>query len=220
MVGVHPSSSISILPSGTKHERVLGVLGVHFQRFLEKRGGLKVNNKWQDRLAKLLEDKNTTHNTAAALREAPIVPPSTEGERILEKHETHLTLTPKTPKTPSRANLKVVRGLENTQTTQNPTPKTPKTTRDKASTLGLIAMWSREFGYISLHDPTTGTWHDLRTGDAPDWAVREARKRRELRKAGNNKAYRLTSREMEEIRVAELVPGGDGIVEDYPVEEE
>jgi hypothetical protein len=65
--------------------------------------------------------------------------------------------------------------------------------------LGLVARWSREFGFVSVHDPTTGEWHDLPTKEAPDWAVRESRKRKELHKSGNRRAYRLTSAEMEEV---------------------
>ncbi len=84
---------------------------------------------------------------------------------------------------------------------RDPTAKTAKTT--EAEQLGLVATWSIEFGYISLHDPTTGEWHDLRTEEAPDWAKREAFKRKELYRGGNRKAYRLTAREMEEIWEAE-----------------
>jgi hypothetical protein len=32
---------------------------------------------------------------------------------------------------------------------------------ERASELGLVARWSREFGFISIHDPTTGEWHDI-----------------------------------------------------------
>ena len=79
--------------------------------------------------------------------------------------------------------------------------KTPKNLTDKtdrtseASRLGLIATWSVEFGYVSLHDPTTGEWWDLSTTDAPGWAMGEARRRKELYKSGNQRAYRLTARE-------------------------
>ena len=86
--------------------------------------------------------------------------------------------------------------------------------------MGLVATWSREFGYVSVHDPSTGTWYDLRTQDAPDWAVREARKRKELYKGGNRKAYRLTSGEMEALFEAERAPEPEGIVEDHPIEGE
>jgi TubC N-terminal docking domain len=69
----------------------------------------------------------------------------------------------------------------------------------RASKLGLVAKWSREFGYISVHDPTTGEWHDLQAKDAPGWAKRESHKRKDLWRAGNKRAYWLTATEMEEI---------------------
>ena len=75
--------------------------------------------------------------------------------------------------------------------------------RREAHQRGLVARWSREFGYISIHDPLTGEWHDLRTEDAPGWAKWEAGKRRELRRAGNRGAYDLTRAQMEEIWEAE-----------------
>ena len=73
------------------------------------------------------------------------------------------------------------------------TDKTDRTSEDDQ--LGLIATWSVEFGYVSLHDPTTGEWWDLRTTDAPGWAMGEARRRKELYKSGNQRDYRLTARE-------------------------
>lgn len=73
----------------------------------------------------------------------------------------------------------------------------------QAEALGLVAMYSRHFGYISLHDPGSGGWFDLPTKDAPLWAVGEARKRKKLYRNGNRKAYRLTSREMEKVWEAE-----------------
>jgi hypothetical protein len=57
-----------------------------------------------------------------------------------------------------------------------------------------------------LHDPATGERHDLPTKDAPDWAVREARRRKELYKSGDRKAYRYTSGEMEEVWESEQTP--------------
>jgi predicted metal-dependent hydrolase len=32
---------------------------------------------------------------------------------------------------------------------------------DEADRRGLIIKWSREPGYVALHDPTTGEWHDV-----------------------------------------------------------
>jgi hypothetical protein len=123
-----------------------------------------------------------------------------------------LTLTVKTAKTKSEDQVF-------SESLQNPTAKTAKTPSE-AERLGLIAMWSIEFGYVSLHDPTTGEWHDLPTKEAPTWAMWEARKRKELYRDGNLKAYRLTSREMEYIWEDEPTSEPEGIVEDQPVEEE
>jgi hypothetical protein len=85
---------------------------------------------------------------------------------------------------------------------------------------GLIAKWSREFGYILVLDPTTGSWHDLHWKDAPGWARWEARKRKELWQAGNRCAFDLTATQMQEIWDAEHPPEPElGIVEDHPLPE-
>lgn len=84
--------------------------------------------------------------------------------------------------------------------------------------LGMIAKWSRTYGYISTHDPTTGTWHDLQIKDAPDWAKGESATRKSLYRAGEKHAYNLTSAQMEEIWESEQ-PQDEGIVEEYPVED-
>jgi hypothetical protein len=69
-----------------------------------------------------------------------------------------------------------------------------------------------------LHDPTTGEWWDLSTTDAPGWAMGEARRRKELYKSGNQRAYRLTARDMEEAWKSDQPPE-EGIVEEHPLEE-
>jgi hypothetical protein len=115
-------------------------------------------------------------------------------------------------------NLHAVGPAAKPKTPINPPSKTSNT--PKADQLGLVATWSGEFGYISLHDPTTGEWHDVQTKDAPGWAKWEASKRKELYRAGNRKAYRLTSREMGEVWEAERSAIEEEIVEEYPVEEE
>ncbi len=94
---------------------------------------------------------------------------------------------------------------------------------EQADRRGLVAKWAKEFGYISVYSPVEGEWYDLETKDVPDWAKREAFKRKELYKEGNRKAYWLTAREMEEIFKSERVEMWDhpavtdkGIVyEDY-----
>jgi hypothetical protein len=141
---------------------------------------------------KCLKGEESKHNTAAALREGQ------NGYAVgpAAKPKTPINRTDKTDKTSKADHL----GL--------------------GAYLGLGAMWSGEFGYISLHDPTTGEWHDIQTKDAPGWAKWEASKRKELYRAGNRKAYRLTSREMGEVWEAERSAIEEGIVEEYPVEEE
>jgi hypothetical protein len=101
-----------------------------------------------------------------------------------------------------------------------PTDKRGQKGKGAAEVFGLCAAWSYQFTYVSLHDPTTGEWHDLSVKDAPGWAKWEARKRKELYRGGNHKAYRLTSREMEEIWEAESESEPEGIVDDHPVEDE
>jgi hypothetical protein len=70
-----------------------------------------------------------------------------------------------------------------------------------------------------LSPSSTGEWHDLETTVAPEWAVGEARKRNELYKSGNRRAYRLSARDMEEVWKSDQPPE-EGIVEDYPLEGE
>jgi hypothetical protein len=107
--------------------------------------------------------------------------------------------------------------LEKLESPESPAAKIAKTT--EAERLGLIATWSALFGYVSMHDPVTGEWHDLQTKDAPKWAVGEARRRKEQFRGGNRRAYRLTSSEMEGLWRAES-PVDEGIFEDHPLEED
>ncbi len=46
---------------------------------------------------------------------------------------------------------------------------------EEADRRGLVIKWSREPGYIALHDPTTGEWHEVRASECPLWIVDEAR---------------------------------------------
>jgi len=84
--------------------------------------------------------------------------------------------------------------------------------------LGLIAKWSRTFGYVSLHNPNLGEWWDVPTKDAPSWALDEARRRKQLWRAGDRRAFKLTAAEIEEIWQAEQAEIKlEGIVEDHPL---
>ena len=108
-----------------------------------------------------------------------------------------------------------LKALKKPETPESPAAKTAKTTETER--LGLIATWSALFRYVSMHDPANGTT-DLQTKDAPEWAVGEARCRKEQYRGGNRRAYRLTSSEMEELWRAES-PVDDALVEDHPLEE-
>jgi hypothetical protein len=166
-----------------------------------------VANKWLDTLK---DEELSKHNTAAALR---------------VRAKTGAVGPVKNLKTPECRTDKTDR-ITNRRKAAGKNPETPKTSTDKtdknieAERLGLVATWSMVFGYVSIHDPTTGEWYDVPTKEAPDWAKREAFKRKELYKDGNRRAYRLTSHEMEEILEAERVPEPEGIIEEHPIEEE
>lgn len=49
---------------------------------------------------------------------------------------------------------------------------------EEAERRGLIIKWSREPGYISLHDPTTGEWHEVRKSECPPSIVESAKAHR------------------------------------------
>jgi hypothetical protein len=92
---------------------------------------------------------------------------------------------------------------------------------EKANARGLTAKWSKEFGFISVHDPVDGTWHDVPTAPAEPWMKWEAGTRKTMYKAGRRDAYDLTSAEMaqiwaEEHRVEEV----EGIIEEHPLAED
>lgn len=52
----------------------------------------------------------------------------------------------------------------------------------EADRRGLVIEWARERGWIALHDPTTGEWHEVRAAECLPWVVDAANARR--RKAG------------------------------------
>ena len=49
---------------------------------------------------------------------------------------------------------------------------------EEANQRGLVIRWSRELGYISIHDPTTGEWHEVPASGCPPWVLDEAKARR------------------------------------------
>ena len=49
---------------------------------------------------------------------------------------------------------------------------------EEANRRGLVIKWSREPGYISLHDPTTGEWHEVLSSECPPWILEDAKAHR------------------------------------------
>jgi hypothetical protein len=88
---------------------------------------------------------------------------------------------------------------------------------EAAGSKGLTAKWSRHFGFVSLHDPTTGEVNDIPTKAAPGWALNEARRRKDLWKSGRRDAFDLTSTQMEALWETEhpQVEDEEGVVEEY-----
>jgi hypothetical protein len=93
--------------------------------------------------------------------------------------------------------------------------------KEAAGRRGLTAKWSRVFGFITLHDPTTGEVHNVPTKGAPAWAKWEASTRKTLYRFGRRDAYDLTRARMEEIWHKEhpLAQDDEGIVEEHPLED-
>ena len=46
---------------------------------------------------------------------------------------------------------------------------------EEADRRGLIIKWAREPGWISLHDPTTGEWHEVKASECPPSIVESAK---------------------------------------------
>ena len=49
---------------------------------------------------------------------------------------------------------------------------------EEAESRGLVITFSREPGYLSVHDPTTGDWHELPASGCPPWMLEDAKARR------------------------------------------
>jgi hypothetical protein len=47
----------------------------------------------------------------------------------------------------------------------------------EADRRGLVIEWSKERGWIVLHDPTTGEWHEVRAAECLPWVVDAANTR-------------------------------------------
>jgi predicted metal-dependent hydrolase len=47
----------------------------------------------------------------------------------------------------------------------------------EADRRGLVIEWSKERGWIALHDPTTGEWHEVKASECLPWVVDAANAR-------------------------------------------
>ena len=54
---------------------------------------------------------------------------------------------------------------------------------EEADRRGLVIKWAREPGYVALHDPITGEWHELPSSDCPPWVLEDAKAHHRRRKA-------------------------------------
>jgi len=48
----------------------------------------------------------------------------------------------------------------------------------EADRRGLVIEWAGERGWIALHDPTTGEWHEVKASECLPWIVDAANARR------------------------------------------
>ena len=46
---------------------------------------------------------------------------------------------------------------------------------EAADRRGLVIRWAKEPGYIALHDPTTGEWHEVKASECPPSIVESAK---------------------------------------------
>lgn len=49
---------------------------------------------------------------------------------------------------------------------------------EAAERRGLVIKWAREPGYIALHDPTTGEWHEVKSSECQPSIVESAKANR------------------------------------------
>jgi predicted metal-dependent hydrolase len=61
---------------------------------------------------------------------------------------------------------------------------------EEANERGLIIQWNNEPGWISLHDPTSGEWHDVRPSECLPGIVESAiAQEKRLRDAANREFH-------------------------------
>ena len=58
---------------------------------------------------------------------------------------------------------------------------------EEADRRGLVIRWAREPGWISLHDPTTGDWHEVKASECLPSVVESAKAHRRRRNERPNR---------------------------------
>jgi predicted metal-dependent hydrolase len=58
---------------------------------------------------------------------------------------------------------------------------------EDADRRGLVIRFAKEPGYLSVHDPTTGDWHELQASGCPPWMLEDAKARRRRRRGRANR---------------------------------
>lgn len=53
---------------------------------------------------------------------------------------------------------------------------------EEADRRGLVIKWSKEPGQVSLHDPTSGEWHEVPASGCPPWVLDDAKAHHRRRK--------------------------------------
>lgn len=46
---------------------------------------------------------------------------------------------------------------------------------EEADRRGLVIKWARESGYVAIHDPLTGDWHEVEASGCPLWVLEDAK---------------------------------------------
>ena len=55
---------------------------------------------------------------------------------------------------------------------------------EKADRRGLVIRWAREPGYVAIHDPTTGEWHEVKASECLPSVVESAKTNHRRQKEG------------------------------------
>src|SRR5215217_7669901 len=148
-----------------------------------------MNDQQQLSFKRPQKDNNIIHTTNNDLRNLRARGEGAVNGPVLSEKAPNLG-PPKTPKT-------LRDHISDARRARLAAPKNPKTLSE-ASERGLVAVWAATFGYVAIHDPLAGEWHDVQTKEAPGWALREASTRKTLYRGGDRRAYSYNAREMGE----------------------